>query len=155
MKDITTSEWTGAAVAMAESIADVWGAEVLFVETTFGNSVLDVQSNKIDIAFALNPIPQRALAIGLTRPSSIRIAPIPAIQPPCSASRKRTPPRHGPSAETRDHTASSEPHTAGAPSGGLGCSLGALPPSRRFAGLSKLRSEGALRPFSSQLPARR
>jgi polar amino acid transport system substrate-binding protein len=68
MKDITTGEWTGAAVAMAKSIADVWGAEVLFVETTFGNSVLDVQSNKIDIAFALNPTPQRALAIGFTRP---------------------------------------------------------------------------------------
>src|SRR6516225_7406085 len=61
-KDITTGEWTGAAVAMAKSIADVWGAELVFVETTFGNSVLDVQSNKIDIAFALNPTPQRALA---------------------------------------------------------------------------------------------
>ncbi len=67
-KDITTGEWTGAAVAMAKSIADVWGAELVFVETTFGNSVLDVQSNKIDIAFALNPTPQRALAIGFTRP---------------------------------------------------------------------------------------
>ena len=67
-KDISTGEWTGAAVAMAKSIADVWGAELLFVETTFGNSVLDVQSNKIDIAFALNPTPQRALAIGFTRP---------------------------------------------------------------------------------------
>ena len=53
MKDITTGEWTGAAVAMAKSIADVWGAEVISVETTFGNSVLNVQSNKIDIAFAL------------------------------------------------------------------------------------------------------
>jgi polar amino acid transport system substrate-binding protein len=30
--------------------------------------VLDVQSNKIDIAFALNPTPQRALAIGFSRP---------------------------------------------------------------------------------------
>jgi polar amino acid transport system substrate-binding protein len=67
-KDIGTGEWTGAAVAMARSIADVWGAELVFVETTFGNSVLDVQSNKVDIAFALNPTPQRALAIGFTRP---------------------------------------------------------------------------------------
>jgi polar amino acid transport system substrate-binding protein len=67
-KDITTGVWTGAAVEMAKSIAAVWSAEVVYVESTFGNSVLDVQSNKIDIAFALNPTPQRALAIGFTRP---------------------------------------------------------------------------------------
>jgi polar amino acid transport system substrate-binding protein len=67
-KDITTGEWTGAAVEMAKSIAAIWSAEVVYVESTFGNSVLDVQSNKIDIAFALNPTPQRALAIGFTRP---------------------------------------------------------------------------------------
>ena len=72
-KDISTGEWTGAAVAMAKSIADVWSAQLVFVETTFGNSVLDVQSNKIDIAFALNPTPQRALAIGFTRPSGLRV----------------------------------------------------------------------------------
>jgi polar amino acid transport system substrate-binding protein len=53
---------------MAKGIAGVWNAEVVFIESTFGNSVLDLQSNKIDIAFALNPTPQRALAIGFTRP---------------------------------------------------------------------------------------
>jgi polar amino acid transport system substrate-binding protein len=67
-KDLATGEWAGAAVEMAKGIAGVWNAEVVFVETTFGNSVLDLQSNKIDIAFALNPTPQRALAIGFTRP---------------------------------------------------------------------------------------
>jgi polar amino acid transport system substrate-binding protein len=67
-KDLATGEWAGAAVEMAKGIAGVWGAELVFVETTFGNSVLDVQSNKVDIAFALNPTPQRALAIGFTRP---------------------------------------------------------------------------------------
>lgn len=67
-KDLATGQWSGAAVEMAKSIAAIWSAEVVFVETTFGNSVLDVQSNKIDIAFALNPTPQRALAIGFTRP---------------------------------------------------------------------------------------
>lgn len=67
-KDVATGAWTGAAVEMAKSIAAVWSAEVVFVESTFGNSVLDVQSNKIDMAFALNPTPQRALAIGFTRP---------------------------------------------------------------------------------------
>jgi polar amino acid transport system substrate-binding protein len=67
-KDLATGQWAGAAVEMAKGIAGVWGAEVVFVESTFGNSVLDLQSNKIDIAFALNPTPQRALAIGFTRP---------------------------------------------------------------------------------------
>jgi polar amino acid transport system substrate-binding protein len=67
-KDLASGQWTGAAVEMAKSIASIWGAEVAYVESTFGNSVLDVQSNKIDIAFALNPTPQRALAIGFTRP---------------------------------------------------------------------------------------
>ena len=67
-KDAMTGAWKGAAVEMARSIAAVWRAELVYVETTFGNSVLDVQSNKVDIAFALNPTPQRALAIGFTRP---------------------------------------------------------------------------------------
>ena len=67
-KDLASGAWTGAAVEMAKGIASVWNAEVVFVESTYGNSVLDLQSNKIDIAFALNPTPQRALAIGFTRP---------------------------------------------------------------------------------------
>jgi polar amino acid transport system substrate-binding protein len=68
LKDLATGTWGGAAVEMAKGIAGVWDAEVVFVESTFGNSVLDLQSNKIDIAFALNPTPQRALAISFTRP---------------------------------------------------------------------------------------
>ena len=39
-----------------------------YVESTYGNSVLDLQSNKVDLAFALNPTPQRALSIGFTHP---------------------------------------------------------------------------------------
>jgi polar amino acid transport system substrate-binding protein len=67
-KDLGTGQWAGAAVEMAKGIAGIWGAELIYVETTFGNSVLDLQSNKVDIAFALNPTPQRALAIGFSRP---------------------------------------------------------------------------------------
>jgi polar amino acid transport system substrate-binding protein len=67
-KDLATGEWAGAAIDMAKGIAAIWGAELVTIESTFGNSVLDLQSNKIDIAFALNPTPQRALAIGFTRP---------------------------------------------------------------------------------------
>lgn len=70
-KDITTGEWSGAAIEMAKDIANIWGAKLTYVESTYGNSVLDLQSNKIDLAFALNPTPQRALAIGFTHPMII------------------------------------------------------------------------------------
>jgi len=53
---------------MAKSIAGVWDAKLEYVESTYGNSVLDLQTNKVDIAFSLNPTPQRALAIGFTQP---------------------------------------------------------------------------------------
>lgn len=68
VKDLVTGSWNGAAVEMAKAIAGIWGAELVIVETTWGNSVLDLQSNKVDIAFALNPTPQRALAVGFTKP---------------------------------------------------------------------------------------
>src|SRR5271167_3683223 len=67
-KDITTGEWSGAAINMAKDIAKVFDAQLAYVESTYGNSVLDLQSNKVDLAFALNPTPQRALSIGFTHP---------------------------------------------------------------------------------------
>jgi polar amino acid transport system substrate-binding protein len=66
-KDIATSEWSGTAVEMAKDIARVWDAKLEFVETTYPGSVLDLQANKVDMAFALQPTPQRALAIGFSR----------------------------------------------------------------------------------------
>ncbi|HEX4184505.1 MAG TPA: transporter substrate-binding domain-containing protein, partial [Stellaceae bacterium] len=36
------------------------------LESTYGNSVLDLQANKIDLAFSLNPTPKRALVIDFT-----------------------------------------------------------------------------------------
>jgi len=67
-KDIISGEWSGAAIDMAKSIASVWDAKLELVESTYGNSVLDLQTNKVDLAFALNPTPQRALSIGFTPP---------------------------------------------------------------------------------------
>jgi polar amino acid transport system substrate-binding protein len=67
-KDIATGEWSGACVDMAKSIAAVWDAKLEYVESTYGNSVLDLQTNKVDLAFALNPTPARALSIGFTKP---------------------------------------------------------------------------------------
>src|SRR5262249_27680600 len=65
---IATGEWTGMAVEMAKDIASAFDAKLEYLESTYGNSVLDLQSGKIDLAFALNPTPQRALVIGFSRP---------------------------------------------------------------------------------------
>lgn len=67
-KDLATGEWKGAAIEFARDIAKVFDARPEYVESTYANSVLDLQANKIDLAFALGPTPQRALAIGFTRP---------------------------------------------------------------------------------------
>ena len=71
VKDIATGEWSGSAIEMAKSIAAIWEAKLEYVESTYGNSVLDLQANKVDLAFALNPTPARALSIGFTKPMII------------------------------------------------------------------------------------
>src|ERR1700722_6661440 len=70
-KDISSGEWSGACIDMANDIAKVFDAQLGYVESTYGNSVLDLQSNKVDLAFALNPTPARALSIGFTHPMII------------------------------------------------------------------------------------
>jgi polar amino acid transport system substrate-binding protein len=67
-KDLASGEWSGASISMAQDIAKVFAAELAYVESTYGNSVLDLQSNKVDLAFALNPTPARALSIAFTHP---------------------------------------------------------------------------------------
>ena len=66
-KDLATGEWSGMCIEMAKDIAKPFEAKLEYIESTYGNSVLDLQSNKIDLAFALNPTPLRALVIGFTR----------------------------------------------------------------------------------------
>ena len=70
-KDLAAGTWSGACMSMANDIAKVFDAKLEFLESTYGNSVLDLQSNKIDLAFALNPTPARALSIGFTHPMII------------------------------------------------------------------------------------
>jgi polar amino acid transport system substrate-binding protein len=67
-KDIVTGQWSGMCVEMARDIAGVFDARVEYLESTYGNSVLDLQANKIDLAFSLNPTPKRALIIDFTHP---------------------------------------------------------------------------------------
>ena len=67
-KDLASGEWKGAAIDFARDIAKVFDAKLEYIESTYAGSVLDLQSNKIDLAFALNPTPQRALVISFTKP---------------------------------------------------------------------------------------
>ncbi|HEY4172998.1 MAG TPA: transporter substrate-binding domain-containing protein [Rhodopila sp.] len=67
-KDLATGVWSGACISMALDIAKVFESKLEYIESTYGNSVLDLQSNKVDIAFALNPTPARALSITFTEP---------------------------------------------------------------------------------------
>ena len=62
-KNLQTSQWTGFCLAMARDIAEQMGVELETLESTWGNSVLDLQANKIDMAFGLNPTPRRALVV--------------------------------------------------------------------------------------------
>lgn len=61
-----TGTWSGMCVDMAKDIAGVFDAKVEYIESTYSNSVQDLQADKIDLAFALNPTPQRALVIDFT-----------------------------------------------------------------------------------------
>jgi polar amino acid transport system substrate-binding protein len=67
-KDLATGAWSGMCIDMANDIAKVFDGKVEYIESTYGNSVLDLQSDKVDLAFSLNPTPLRALVIGFTHP---------------------------------------------------------------------------------------
>lgn len=67
-KDLATGVWSGACIDMANDIASKLGAKVETLESTWGNQILDLQADKIDLAFAVNPTPERALVIDFASP---------------------------------------------------------------------------------------
>lgn len=67
-KNLATGQWSGACVEMANDIASKLSAKVELVESTWGNVILDLQSNKIDVAFAMQPTPERSLAVDFSTP---------------------------------------------------------------------------------------
>src|SRR6476646_1165941 len=67
-KDLASGTWSGMCLEMANDIAKLLDVKLEFTESTYGNSILDLQSNKIDLGFALNPTPQRALVVDFTHP---------------------------------------------------------------------------------------
>src|ERR1700752_3839288 len=62
-KDLVSGTWSGMCLEMANDIAKLLDVKLEYTESTYGNSILDLQSNKIDVGFALNPTPQRALVV--------------------------------------------------------------------------------------------
>ncbi|RXG98042.1 transporter substrate-binding domain-containing protein [Bradyrhizobium zhanjiangense] len=68
MKDLASGQWKGFYIDIAKGLADDMEAELEITETTWGNSVLDLQANKIDIFFGLNPTPKRALVVDFSVP---------------------------------------------------------------------------------------
>jgi polar amino acid transport system substrate-binding protein len=67
-KDLAGGQWSGACIDMANDIAAKLSAKVETVESTWGNQILDLQGDKIDLAFAVNPTPERALVIDFSTP---------------------------------------------------------------------------------------
>lgn len=67
-KDPSTGEWSGIMIDLAKNLASKMNVRLEILETTWGNSVLDLQTNKIDIFFGLNPTPQRAEVINFSDP---------------------------------------------------------------------------------------
>jgi polar amino acid transport system substrate-binding protein len=67
-KDLPTGKWSGFCVDMAKDLATQLEVELEILESTWGNAILDLQSNKIDVMFGVNPTPKRALVIDFSRP---------------------------------------------------------------------------------------
>ena len=68
-KDPRTGEWRGFVIDMSGDIAETLGVALEVVESTWANSILDVQSGKADIALALTALPSRALSIWFSAPT--------------------------------------------------------------------------------------
>lgn len=69
VRDIRTGEWSGFVVDMAADMAEVLGVQLEMVESSWANSILDVQSGRVDLAFALTALPARALSIHFSEPT--------------------------------------------------------------------------------------
>ncbi|SFJ42180.1 transporter substrate-binding domain-containing protein [Aerobium aerolatum] len=66
MKDVATGEWNGHFYHIAKTMAEDMDVELEVVETQWGNAIMDLQANKIDIMFGMNLTPTRALAVDFT-----------------------------------------------------------------------------------------
>ncbi|MGO4317924.1 transporter substrate-binding domain-containing protein [Agrobacterium sp. MCAB5] len=68
VKDLKSGEIIGAAVEMAKDIANILKVKVQFVDSTWGDQILQLQTDKVDIGMASTHTGARALAVGFTIP---------------------------------------------------------------------------------------
>lgn len=67
-KDLVTGEWVGFMIDFAKNLAASLNVRLEVLDTTWGNSVLDLQTHKIDVFFGLNPSPARRETVGFSEP---------------------------------------------------------------------------------------
>ena len=68
-KDPRTNEWQGFVIDMASDIATLLDVKLEVVESSWANAILDVQSGKVDMAFAVTATPVRALSVSFSDPT--------------------------------------------------------------------------------------
>lgn len=68
VKSVATGEWEGFCADFARQFAASLGARLEIVDTTWGNAVLDLQSNKIDCMFGMAPTEQRKKTVSFSAP---------------------------------------------------------------------------------------
>jgi polar amino acid transport system substrate-binding protein len=68
-KDPRSGEWKGFVIDMATDIAKTLDVKLEVVESSWANAILDVQSGKVDMAFAVTATPTRALSVWFSEPT--------------------------------------------------------------------------------------
>ncbi len=68
-KDPRTGEWQGFVIDMANDIAKTLDVKLEVVESSWSNAILDVQSGKVDMAFAVTATPVRAMSVSFSNPT--------------------------------------------------------------------------------------
>jgi len=67
-KNSSTGQWVGFWVAMAGDLAAALGVELAIVETNWADTVTDLHTGKIDLAYGLSPNAQRAMFADFSTP---------------------------------------------------------------------------------------
>lgn len=67
-KGIADGKWRGFYIDICSKLAADLGLKLDITETTWGNSVLELQAGKLDVFFGLNPTPERQKVIDFSGP---------------------------------------------------------------------------------------
>lgn len=67
-KSLSDGTWRGFYIDICQKLATDLNLKLSILETTWGNSVLDLQADKVDVFFGLNPTPERQKIIDFSGP---------------------------------------------------------------------------------------